>query len=144
MASLPIWWIVARTHCQATEDEENVARALEAAVSGGSATRDAVEGQFGNTVVVLMRRVERADDIRATWERWREAHLLATLRSDLEARLDADGVLHFRVDKQSAFGGTLAPGRGRDVIDIQVKLRAYPAKPEEIRKVARALLAETD
>jgi len=144
MASLPIHWIVARAYAQATEEEERVVQALEAAVSGGVGSRDTLEGQFGNPVVVLRRRIERSEDLRSTWERWRGAGLLATLKDDLEERLDDDGVLHFRVDKQSAFGGTLAPARGADPIDIQVKLKAYPAKAEEVRRVARALLAEAD
>lgn len=142
MASLPIHWIVARTYCQATEDEDKVVRALDAAASGGSASRDRVEGQFGNPVIVLVRRIERGEDVRATWERWRGADLIAKLKDDLGARLDADGILHLRIDKQAAFGGTLVPGHGGDVIDIQVKLKAYPANPGEIRKVATTLVTE--
>lgn len=142
MASLPIRWIAARTFCQVTEEEDRVAAALDAAVSGGAAGRETLQGQFGNPVVVLMRRLERAEDLRATWARWREAGLLDVLREDLEARIDADGILHFRLDKQSAFAGTLTPARGADPVDIQVKLKAYPASPPEIRRVARSLVEE--
>jgi RNA binding exosome subunit len=142
MASLPIHWIAARTYCQVTEEEDRVVKALDTTIIGGAAGRDALEGQFGNPVVVLMRRVERAEGLRATWARWREAGLLAALKDDLEARLDADGILHFRLDKESAFAGALTPARGTDPIDIQVKLKAYPASPEEVRRVARSLMEE--
>lgn len=142
MANLPIRWIVARTYCQATEEENRVAQALEATVSGGVGVRDTLEGQFGNPVIVLTRRLERMQDLKATWMRWREAGLLSALTDDLEARLDEDGILHFRLDKQSAVAGTLASARRADPIDVQVKMKAYPASREEIRRVARSLLEE--
>ncbi len=142
MASLPIHWIAARTYCQATEVEERVAGALDAAVHGGAETRERVDGQFGNPVLVLSRRLEAAGDIRGTWQRWRDGALLLSLRDDLPRRLDNDGILHFRLDKQAAFRGDLALARNPDAIDIQVKLKAYPAKPEEIERVARSLVGE--
>ena len=142
MPSLPIRWVHARTHCQATEDEAKVAAALEAAVSGGTASREALVGQFGNPVLVLARQLEEAPDVRATWRRWAAADLPRALEPELNARLDEDGVLHFRLDKQRAASGELVLSREGDAIDIQVKLKAYPAKPEEIRKVARTLVAE--
>ncbi len=142
MASLPIHWILARTYCQVTEDEDRVAAALETAAPGGTLSRDTLTGQFGNPVVVLTRRLERAEDLRAAWVRWGETGILAGLAGDVDARVDEAGVLHFRLDKQRASGGELAVHGGADTIDIQVKAKAYPAKPEEIRKVARALVAE--
>ncbi len=141
MPSLPIRWILARAYCQATEDERRVTEALEAAVAGGEATHDQLTGQFGNPVLVLSRRLERADDIRDTWARWVSAHLREDLLRDLDSRLD-DGILHLRLDKQEAAQGRLALHRDADAIDVQVKLKAYPARPEEIRRVARALLEE--
>ena len=140
MPSLPIRWVHARTYCQTTEDESKVAAALEAAIYGGTTSREELVGQFGNPVVVLVRRLEDAPAIRSTWRRWAEADLTTALEPDLEARLDEDGVLHFRLDKQRAACGELALLGVGDAIDIQVKLRAYPAKPEEIRRVARALV----
>ncbi len=141
MASLPIRWILARTYSQATEDETQVSHALDAVVSGGLASMDQLEGQAGNPVRVLSRRLERAEDLRSTWSRWSEAGLPRDLLGELDMRVDDEGVLHFRLDKQEAARGLLALRRGADVIDVQVKLKAYPAKPEEIRRVARALLS---
>lgn len=142
MASLPIHWVLARAYGQATEDETRVTAALDAAVSGGAASRTRLTGQFGNPVLVLTRRLESAEDLRATWRRWTEAGIVEGLATDLEARLDDDGVLHFRLDKQQASEGRLVLRRDEDAIDIQVKMKAYPAKPEEIRRVARALVLE--
>lgn len=142
MASLPIHWIVARAYCQATEDEARVGGALSAAVSGGAASQERLDGQFGNPVLVVSRRLERAADLRTTWARWVEAKLAPELLRDLELRVDDDGVLHFRLDKQQAAEGHLLLQRGADAIDVQVKIKAYPANPAEIRRVARALVME--
>ncbi len=142
MTSLPIRWAVARAFAQATEDETRVAAALDAAVSGGTTAHERLTGQFGNPVVLLSRRIQNAEALRATWRRWAEAGIVETLRGDIEARLDEDGVLHFRLDKQQAYEGRLVLRREADAIDVQVKIKAYPASPEEIRKVARALVTE--
>lgn len=142
MSSLPIRWIAARAYCQATEEESRVGEALQAVVSGGAASTERVAGQFGNTVLVLSRRADHADEVRATWSRWREADLPRDLLPDLEGRLDDDGVLHFRLDKQDAAAGRLQLRRSADAIDVQVKVKAYPAKREEIQRVALAMLSE--
>ncbi len=142
MPSLPIRWIVARAFCQATEEPSRVAAALDAAVSGGTASEDRVTGQFGNPVLILSRRIEGAADLRATWGKWKEAGVVGAIRPDIDARVDEDGILHFRLDKQEASDGRLALLHEADAIDVQVKLKAYPANPEEIRRVALALVSE--
>ena len=141
MASLPIRWIVARTYCQATEEESRVIRALDSTLPLGETSRKAVEGQYGNPVIVLARRAVDAADLRAVWKRWSQAGLVEAVRPTLRERVDDDAILHVRVDKQQAFEGTLALARGADMIDVQVKLKAYPARPEEIRRVAESLVS---
>ncbi|HYM40066.1 MAG TPA: RNA-binding domain-containing protein [Thermoplasmata archaeon] len=142
MASLPIHWIVARAFCHATEEESRVALALETAVPKGATTRRALEGEHGNPLVILTRRVDAPADVRAVWSQWSEAGLVAALRNAVDSRVDDDGILHLRIDKQKAFQGMLVPAREADTIDVQVKLKAYPAKPEEIRRIATLLVSE--
>lgn len=142
MPSLPIHWVLARAYCHATEDERRVGEALSTAVSGGTASQQRLAGQFGNPVLVVSRRLELSEDLRATWQRWADAKLPEDLFPDLDARVDDEGVLHFRLDKQEAAEGRLRLQRGADAIDVQVKLKAYPAKSEEIHRVARALVSE--
>ena len=141
MASLPVWWIAARAYCQATEEEARVVQAIDAAVPGSTEKRERLDGQFGNPVLAIYRRMERPEGLRTVWDRWQTAGLLPLLRDDLERRVDEGGILHFRVDKQVAFEGRLLPAHGGDAIDVQVKLKAYPAKREEILRVARELVA---
>jgi len=142
MASLPIRWIRVRAYCHATEEEDRVARALEAVCPGGEDHREVLEGQHGNPIVHLARRLADAKAIRRTWALWDRAGILSAIRPDVDARTDADGVLHFRIDKQRAFEGRLELAKEEDSVDVQVKIEAYPARAEEIRRVARELLSE--
>src|SRR3989442_10222059 len=142
MADLPIRRIEARTHCHATEEEERVAAALLFAVPEGETSREDLEGHFRNPLVRLTRRVVKRPGIRAVWERWSAAGVPAAIARDVEARLDEEGVLHFRLDKQAAFLERLELAHDSDPIDVRLKLIAYPAKPTEVRRVAQPDLAE--
>lgn len=140
MARLPIRRIEARTFCHATEEEERVATALAFACPEGETSRERLEGHFGNPLVRLTRRVEKASAIRAVWDRWTAAGLPARIAKEVQARVDEDGFLHFRLDKQAAYRETLTVAGDSDAIDVRVKLIAYPAKAEEIRRVAQSVL----
>src|SRR5436309_1744093 len=141
MADLPIRRIEARTYCHATEHEQRVAAALVFAVPEGETSREELEGHFGNPLVRLTRRVERRPAIRAVWARWSAAGVPAAIGRDVEARVDGDGVLHFRLDKQAAYQERLELAKESDPIDVRLKLIAYPAKPAEARRVAHSILA---
>ncbi len=141
MADLPIRRIEARTYCHATEEEERVAAALVFAVPEGETSREELEGHSGNPLLRLTRRVEKRPGIRAVWERWSEAGVPAAIARDLEVRLDEEGVLHFRLDKQAAYLERLELAKDSDPIDVRLKLIAYPAKPAEARRVAHSILA---
>src|SRR2546428_11867156 len=142
MANLPIRRIEARTYCHATEEEERTAAALAFAVPEGSPCREALEGRFGNPRVRLPRRVEKRPGIRAVWSHGAAAGVRSAIARDIEARLDEDGVLHFRLDKQAAFQERLELAHDSDPIHIRLKLIAYPAKPAEARRGAPAHPAE--
>ena len=138
----PIRRIEARTYCHATEAEERVAAALLFAVPEGETSREELEGHFGNRLVRLTRRVEKRPGIRVVWERWSAAGIPAAIGQDVEARVDEDGVLHFRLDKQAAYQERLELAKDSDPIDVRLKLIAYPAKLAEVRRVAHSILAE--
>ena len=143
MAKLPIRWIEARTYCHSTEDESRVAQAIEFACPGGEMTRELLEGHFGNSLVRLTRRVDDAKSIRGTWERWNVAGLATAISRDVDARVDEEGILHFRLGKQAAFQGGFELAKDSDSIDVRLKLISYPAKPEQARRVARSIISET-
>jgi len=140
MAKLPIHWIEVRTYSHATEDESRVDTALAFAFPETESVREVLEGHFGNVLVRLTRRIDHAKSIRTVWERWSAAGLVQSLESEVDARVDEDGVLHFRLDKQDAFQERWALAKDSDAIDVRLKLVAYPAKPEIARRVARSIL----
>lgn len=140
MARLPIRWVEARTHAHATEDEARVLQALDLACDGDPPRREAFEGHFRNPIVRLTRHVRDARAIDATWRRWMAAGLPDELLRDVDRRVDEDGVLHFRLDKQEAYAGRLSLARTADSIDVRVRLGAYPATLDSFVRVARSLL----
>ncbi len=141
MAKLPVHWIEARAYCHATEDEARVAQALDAACPAGESVRESLEGHYGNPLVRLTRRIEEGKAIRSVWDRWTAAGLPERIARDLESRVDDDGVLHFRIDKQAAYFEKLTLAQDTDPIDVRLKLMAFPAKPEVARQLARSVLA---
>ena len=142
MVDLPIRRIEARTYCHATEEEGRVAIALAVAVPEGETAREVLEGHFGNSLVRLSRRLEKRPAIRAVWSNWVASGVPTAIAQDVEARIDPEGVLHFRLDKQAAYRERLELVHDSDPIDVRLKLIAYPAKPAEARRVAHAILAE--
>ncbi len=142
MARLPVRWIRVRAYCHATEEEDRVVHALDSVCPAGEDRREVLEGQHGNTIVHLVRHLPEAKAIRRAWQAWDRSGILSAIRPEVDSRIDDDGVLHFRVDKQRAFEGILELAKDEDAIDVQVKIVAYPARPEEIHRVARGLVAE--
>ena len=140
MTKLPIHWIEARTYCHATESESSVEQALAFAFPDAETVREVLEGHFGNPLVRLTRRVGQGTSIRALWGRWSTAELPKSLSDNVDARVDEDGILHFRLDKQAAYERRFVLAKEPDAIDVRVKLMAYPAKPEEARRVARSIV----
>src|SRR3989475_11823960 len=112
MVRLPIRRIEARTFCHATEEEARVATALAFACPEGDTSRESLEGYFGNPLVRLTRRVEKAAAIRTVWKRWTAAGLPSWIVKDVEARLGAGGFLHFRLGQQEAERGNFEGCRG--------------------------------
>src|SRR3989442_6530268 len=108
MVSLPIRRIETRTFCHATEEEVRVATALAFACPEGDTSRESLEGYFGNPLVRLTRRVEKAAAIRTVWERWTAAGLPSRVREEVETRPDADGVLHLPLAQHAAQPGKVS------------------------------------
>ena len=140
MTKLPIHWIEARTYRHSTEEESRVEQALGFALPAGQSRREALEGHFGNPLIRLTRRIGDASSIRSVWERWSNAGLPSAFASEVDARVDEEGILHFRLDKQEAFQERLVLATNPDAIDVRVKLVAFPAKPDVARRVAHSIV----
>ena len=109
---------VALTETQSRGFHHQPLRVIEGEVKGSRRLRDIVT-KLGTEAIVT--------DYGSTWER----------RLD-----DTGGMVHFRLAKQPLVEGVveLEPEGGEgDLVKVELKLLAYPAKPESYRKVARNL-----
>ncbi|MEF8856755.1 MAG: RNA-binding protein [Haloplanus sp.] len=140
MASVPLHYVEVRAFCYATEAEDRVAAALERLLPAEvELERAESEGHFGDPIVVLSARVERADDIRAVLAAIDELpdDEYDRLLDELDERVDPDCNLYVTLDKQEAFQGDVRLGEG---ITLRGKVEAYPAKRDSAVANARELL----
>lgn len=131
-----------RVHCHSTEEEEKVLKALNFVTGGAESTKSSAEGFHHNPIIVLTATLKNAQTIRAFWGRFKESRELEPLLDDLGTRIDEDGNLHLRLDKQEAFGGRLKVVRHDDIISMKGKVAAYPARREKAIEVALSYLKE--
>jgi RNA binding exosome subunit len=125
-----IIYITLRAIAQATENEERVEKALLFAGGTEEVEKTRVEGHFGNRMVLMSVEVAKKKDIGSFMKRIGEQRIAEVLIGQLEERVDDECVLHFRLDKQKAYGEVLALAENKDVIDVCIKIGAYPAKKE--------------
>lgn len=136
-----IEWIKVSAVVHSTESREKVSQAIanlfpfEFEIQVSKAY-----GHFGNPLEFLEVELKKSSDIKAFWK-----HLLALLGTQkeillntLEERLDAQNVLHIRLDKQKAYHGEIMLSTN-DPIAIKVKLVVFPAKREKALEFAREL-----
>ena len=142
MASVPLHYVDVRAFCYATEAEERVAAALARVLPEETdLERAESEGHFGDPIVVLSARVERAAEIRTVLEALEDlpADEYDRLVDELDERVDPDCNLYVTLDKQAASAGDVRLGEG---ITLRGKVEAYPAKRESAVANARELLGE--
>ena len=115
---------------QATEMEERVKQAMALASGSDEIVETRTTGHFGNPILLLETDLTRAGDMRKFLKTLGGAGILDHIMEQVEQRLDDECILHFRLDKQRAYSGELALAENRDVIDVGMKVAAYPARRE--------------
>lgn len=131
-----------RAYCHATEDEERVAKAIATLCPEGALQKDAFEGHHKNPIVLMTCLTERTDHVLAFWTRCGDANLVGAILEDLPERIDDEGVLHLRFDKQAAYQGRIELARHNDVVAVRAKVSAFPAKKPELIRAAREYLSK--
>jgi len=140
-------WLRLRAACHPTEDESRVKDALRFA-SGldepgftGALQDTPMETHHGLPLHILEATVDRSRAVRDILERlFALDAALPTLRATLDRRVDDDGVLYLRLDKQAAAQGRLELLDGEDAIQIRLKLEVYPATRPAAVSALSALL----
>lgn len=123
--------VAAEAFVHATESEAAVSRALASVVPGVPLDRLVLGGHFGQSLLRLTAK---------TTDKARVAAAVATLRraagpeicASARERVSEDLVLHIRIDKQAAAGGTprVAQAPEGDVVLLRFRLRAPRLTPE--------------
>lgn len=136
----PFHWLELQAFCQATEDDERVTRALTFLLPDVAVATRSTQGHWGNRLALLTARTKEDSSIDAFWRRLGDAGCVGQIRASLPDRLDKEGVLHVRLDKQAAYLGTVKTVRGDDTVTVRAKVAAPRARRGDLLKAARSYL----
>ena len=138
-------WLRLRATAHATEDPGRVAEAvrnltgLEPEAFDAVASRTVIEGHFGD-VTWVEADLSRARDVRTALDRLLPPEARAAVRGELERRVDDDGVLYLRFEKQAAFLGRVVPTTGEDAVQARLRVEVHPAGRERAVAALEAFL----
>ncbi len=119
-----------RAIAQATEIEERVEAAMLFVSGLEEVPFSAAEGHFGNPITIFEVELTKTRDMKKFLQLIKDAKLLMPLLEKIDPRLDENCVFHFRLDKQKAYVEELVLADSKDIIDVSMKVAAYPAKRE--------------
>lgn len=151
MPKLQAHHIRVSTFAHATEDPEKVLEAMGIFFPEDIPSEDIefeileTEGYFGNPIKVINAEVKRSKSVKKMLEHLKE--LLNDedkeyLLENLEEKVDETGTFFIRFNKQKAYLGEAEVDEGEDVIQIKIKIKAFPMKKETVMKTVREWLTE--
>ena len=151
MAKLQAHYIRVSTFAHATEDPEKVLEAMGTFFPEDIPSEDIefeiieTEGYFGNPIKVINAKVKRSRSVKKMLEHLK--NLLSEedkeyLLENLEEKVDETGTFFIRFNKQKAYLGEVAVGEGEDVIQVKIKVKAFPMKKETVVKTIKEWLSE--
>ena len=128
-----------------TENREKVAMAIATLFPFEfEIVRIPAKGHFGNPIEYLEVEIKRKRDIKEFWNNLIE--LLGDQRkyiiNTLEERIDDQGQLFIRFDKQKAYLGEVEVTESGDAVVVKAKLVTYPSRKEKIVEFARKIIEE--
>jgi RNA binding exosome subunit len=131
--------IVFRAIARATESEDRVKTALSLFIFNNEIETIVTEGHFGNRITIMKSRLKGRDCNRFidVMKSGLSEPDFQKLRNELYDRVDDECVLHIRLDKQTAYSGAVKlASSAADTIIAEIKLRAYPARPDNAIAIA--------
>jgi len=146
---LPVAFLEVRALSHATEDEEKVYQALKNVVTGSlleesPASRRKLEGHYGNPITLLTLKVRSKPQIKrilANIFSGLSARDRGKLLAELENRIDGEGNLYLRFDKQEACLGRLKLGAS-DPIRVRIKLSIPARQRSRLVEACREMVEE--
>ncbi len=151
MAKLQAHHVRLTTFIHATEDEDKVLEAIETFIPEDIDEEDVIfdvvetEGYFGNPIKVVNVEIKRSRAVRAFLKNFKE--LLSEedkryILENLDEKVDEEGTLYVRFNKQKAYLGEAKVDEGADVIQVRIKVKAFPMRKEAVVKAVREWLEE--
>jgi len=142
---MPMASATVRALAHATEDVDRVRQTVRALVGDEvPLVETRSRGYHKQPLRIIEAEVKGSVPLRALVAKMATDDIRADYARTWERRLDEEeGVVHFRLAKQPLLEGRveLEPEDGvGDLVKVELKLLAYPAKPESYRKVAEGLL----
>ncbi|MCD6559862.1 RNA-binding protein [Palaeococcus sp. (in: euryarchaeotes)] len=139
------------TFIHGTENEDKVLEALGTFIPEEIPDDDVdfeileTEGYFGNPIKVINLEIKKARHVRAFLRHFKM--LLGEenkkyLLEHLDEKIDEEGVFYVRFNKQKAYLGEAHVDEGEDVIQIRIKVKAFPMKKESVVKAVEEWLKE--
>lgn len=127
-----------RAFVYGTENQEKVETAIKTLFPSSSPQSEPTEGYYKNSVLILSDKITRKRETRDFVKILNEMPDLDKKRisHQLENKIDDNGNLFLRFDKQRAYLGDLKVVEHGDSIHVKIKMAAYPAKKEIALKLA--------
>ncbi len=149
MAKIRAHHVRITTFIQATEDEDKVLEAvgtfIPEEIEDEDVTLDVDEttGFFGNPIKVVNVEIKRSKAVRKFLDHFRE--LLSEedrryILENLDEKVDEEGTLYVRFNKQKAYLGEPEVDEGGDTIQVRIKVKAFPMRKESVVKAVREWL----
>jgi len=151
MPKLQAHHIRVSTFAHATEDPEKVLEAMGIFFPEDVPSEDIefeileTEGYFGNPIKVINAELKRSKSVKKMLEHLKEIlneEDKEYLLENLEEKVDETGTFFIRFNKQKAYLGEVAVGEGEDVIQVKIKVKAFPMKKETVVKTIKEWLSE--
>jgi RNA binding exosome subunit len=139
------------TFIQATEDEDKVLDAIATFIPEDIDDDDVyfdvneTKGYFGNPIKVVNAEIKRSRAVRAFLKNLKELLTDEDKRyilEHLDEKVDEEGTLYLRFNKQKAYLGEVELDEGADVVQVRIKVKAFPMKKEAVVKDVREWLEE--
>ena len=129
-----------------TEDPEKVAEAIATLIPFEFEIQvSKAEGHFGNPLQFLEVEIKKQKEIKEFLDffiKRIEKRQKEDILRELDLRVDENGMLHLRVDKQLAYLGKISLISHGDGIVVRIKITTYPLRKEKVMEAARSLIEE--
>jgi len=151
MAKLRAHHVRLTTFIQATEDEDKVLDAIATFIPEEIDEDDIIfdidetKGFFGNPIKVVNVEIKRSKAVRTFLDYFKELLSEEDKRyiiENLNEKVDDEGTLYVRFNKQKAYLGDVEIDEGPDVIQVRIKVKAFPMRKEAVVKAVREWLEE--